>query len=103
MADFVRVGSTSDIPEGKMKKVAVGGLQVLVANVKGKYYAIGSVCTHMGGPLEQGFLVGQEVQCPWHGSHFDVTNGQVKRGPATKPEPAYEVKVEQNNILVRAK
>ena len=103
MADFVRVGSTSDVPEGKMKKVIVGGSQVLVANVKGKYYAIGDVCTHFGGPLDQGVLNGQEVQCPWHGSHFDVTSGQVKRGPATKPEPVYEVKVEQNNILVRAK
>lgn len=103
MADFVRVGSTSDVPEGKMKNVIVGGLQVLVANVKGKYYAIGDVCTHFGGPLDQGTLNGQEVQCPWHGSHFDVTNGQVKKGPATKPEPVYEVKLEQNNILVRAK
>lgn len=103
MADFVRVGSTSDIPEGKMKKVVVGSLQVLVANVKGKYYAIGNVCTHFGGPLDQGVLAGQEVQCPWHGSHFDLTNGQVKRGPATKPEPVYEIKVEQNNVLVRAK
>ena len=92
-----------DIPEGKMKKVVVGGLQVLVANVKGKYYAIGNVCTHFGGPLDQGVLMGQEVQCPWHGSHFDLTNGNVKKGPATKPEPAYEVRVEQDNVLVRAK
>ena len=103
MADFVPVGSTGDIPEGKMKKMIVGGAQVLVANVKGKYYAIGNVCTHFGGPLDQGVLIGQEVQCPWHGSHFDVTNGQVKRGPASKPEPVYEIKVEQDNVLVRTK
>ena len=103
MADFVRVASTSDVPEGKMKKVIVGGSQVLVANVKGQYYAIGNVCTHFGGPLDQGVLNGQEVQCPWHGSHFDVTNGQVKRGPAGRPEPVYDVKVEGGNILVRAK
>ena len=103
MADFVRVGSTSDVPEGKMKKVIVGGLQILVANVKGKYYAIGDVCTHFGGPLDQGILNGQEVQCPWHGSHFDVTNGQVKRGPAGRPEPVYDVKVEDGNIMVSVK
>lgn len=99
--DFVRVGSSSDIPEGKMKKVTVGGSQVLVANVKGKYYAIGNVCTHFGGSLDQGMLNGQEVQCPLHGSRFDVTSGQVKRGPAAKPEPVYEVKVEAGSILVR--
>lgn len=103
MAEFVRVASASDIPEGKMKKVIVGSAQVLVANVKGKYFALGNVCTHFGGSLDQGVLNGQEVQCPLHGSRFDVTNGQVKRGPAARPEPVYEVKLEQNNILIRAK
>lgn len=101
MADFVRVGSTTDVPEGKMKKVVVGSAQVLVANVKGKYYAIGNVCTHFGGSLDQGVLNGQEVQCPLHGSRFDVTNGQVKRGPAARAEPVYEIQVEAGSILVR--
>lgn len=101
MADLVRVGPTSDVPEGKMKRVIVGGSQVLVANIKGKYYAIGNVCTHFGGSLDQGTLNGQEVQCPLHGSRFDVTSGQVKRGPAARPEPVFEVKVEAGSILVR--
>jgi glycine betaine catabolism B len=103
ISEFVRVASVSDIPEGRMKKVMVGPQQVLVSNVKGKYYAIGNVCTHMGGPLDQGILDSHEVQCPWHGSHFDVTSGQVKRGPATRPEPVYDVKVEAGSILVRPK
>ena len=103
MSDFVRIASTADVPEGRMKKVLVGAQQVLVANVKGKYYAIGNVCTHFGGSLDRGILTGQEVQCPLHGSHFDVTNGQVKRGPATRPEPVFEVKVENGSILVRPK
>ncbi len=103
VSDFVRVASASEIPEGKMKKFLIDGSQVLVSNVKGKYYAIGNVCTHLGGPLDKGVLEGQEVQCPLHGSHFDVTSGQVKRGPATRPEPVYEVKVESGSILVRPK
>ncbi|SRR5712691_7020708 len=103
VSDFVRVASASDIPDGKMKKVVVGGLQVLVVNVKGKYYAIGNVCTHMGGPLDRGILEGNEVQCPWHGSHFDVTSGQVKKGPAARPEPVYEIRAEADGILVRPK
>jgi 3-phenylpropionate/trans-cinnamate dioxygenase ferredoxin component len=102
-SDFVRVSSTSEIPEGKMKKVTVGSQQVLVANVKGKYYAIGNVCTHMGGSLDRGILAGNEVECPLHHSHFDVTTGQVKRGPATRPEPAYDVKIESGSILLRPK
>ena len=101
VADFVRVASASEIPEGKMRKVIVGSQQVLVANVKGKYYAIGNVCTHLGGPLDKGILEGHELECPLHRSHFDVTNGQVKRGPAIRPEPVYEVKIESGGILVR--
>ena len=103
VSDFVRVASTSEIPEGKMKKVLVGSQQVLVSNVKGKYYAIGNVCTHLGGPLDKGILEGLEVECPLHRSHFDVTYGQVKRGPATRPEPVYDVKVESGSILMRPK
>ncbi len=103
MSDFIRVASTSDIPESRMKKVTVGSQQVLVVNLKGKYYAIGNVCTHLGGSLDRGILDGNEVECPLHHSHFDVTTGQVKRGPATRPELVYDVKVEGGNILVRPK
>ncbi len=101
--DFVKVASTSEISDGGMKKVLVGGQQVLVANVKGKYYAIGNVCTHVGGPLDRGVLDDNVVQCPLHGSRFDVTTGQVKRGPAARPEPVFDIKVEGGNILVRPK
>jgi glycine betaine catabolism B len=103
VSDFVRVASINDIPEGKMKKVVAGSQQVLVVNVKGKYYAIGNVCTHLGGPLDKGILEGHEVECPLHRSHFDVTTGEVKRGPATRPELVYDVKIESGAILVRPK
>jgi len=86
-----------------MKKVTVGSQQVLVVNLKGKYYAIGNVCTHLGGSLDRGILDGNEVECPLHHSHFDVTTGQVRRGPATRPELVYDVKVEGDSILVRPK
>lgn len=103
MTDFAKVASTSDVPQGGMKKVMLGTQQVLLVNISGKYYAIGDVCTHMGGPLDRGKLDGQIVECPWHGSHFDVTTGAVKKGPASRPEPSYEVKVEGNDIKIRSK
>ena len=103
MSDFVRVASITEIPQGAMKRVALGTQQVLLANIGGKYYAIGGVCTHMGGPLDRGKLDGHEVECPWHGSRFDVTTGAVKRGPAARPEPSYEVKVEGQDIKLRPK
>jgi nitrite reductase/ring-hydroxylating ferredoxin subunit len=57
----------------------------------------------MGGPLAEGKLEGYEVQCPWHGSRFDIRSGKVLRPPAMTEEPTYEVKIEENNntILVR--
>ena len=103
VSEYARVASSREIPEGKMKNVLVGGQQVLLANIKGNFHAIGNVCTHMGGPLDKGVLEESVVQCPWQGSRFDVATGQVKRGPAARPEPLYEVKVEGDNILVRPK
>ena len=104
MGDFVKVAETKDIQPSKMVAIEVDGEKVCVANVEGKYYAIGNVCTHMGGPLAEGKLEGNVVQCPWHGSRFDITTGKVLRPPAVREEPTYEVKVEDNNtILVRLK
>ena len=102
MGDFVKVAETKDIQPSKMMAVEVDGEKVCVANVEGKYYAIGNVCTHMGGPLAEVKLEGNVVQCPWHGSRFDIITGKVLMPPAVREEPTYEIKVEDNNtILVR--
>src|SRR5215203_6359226 len=99
--DFVKVANTKDIQPSQMKEVEVNGEKICLANVARKYYAIGNVCTHLGGPLAKGKLEGYEVQCPWHGSRFDIRTGNVVRPPALRSEPAYEIKVEDDNILVK--
>jgi ferredoxin-NADP reductase/nitrite reductase/ring-hydroxylating ferredoxin subunit len=99
--DFVKVADTKDIQPSHMKEVQVDDENICVVNIEGKYYAIGSICTHEGGPLADGTLDGYEVECPWHGSKFDVRTGEVTSPPANEPEPAYEVKVDGNNILIR--
>jgi glycine betaine catabolism B len=101
--EFVRVASASEVPTGKMKEVQYKGQPVCLANSKGKYYAIRNRCTHLGGPLAQGKLEDQTVECPWHGSRFDLATGEVRRGPAQTPEEVYEVKVEGSSILLRPK
>jgi glycine betaine catabolism B len=83
--------------------VHVAGREVCLANVDGKYYAIGNVCTHEEGPLDQGRLEEYEVECPWHGSLFDIRTGHVIMGPASRPEPVQEVKLEGTNILIRTR
>jgi len=56
--DFVRVADTNDIQISQMKEVQIDGQDMCIANVGGKYYAIGNVCTHEGGPLADGVLEG---------------------------------------------
>src|SRR5919112_1478253 len=99
--DFVKVADTNDIQPSQMKEVEVNGQNICVVNVEGKYYAIGSICTHGGGPLADGTLEGYEVECPWHNSKFDVRTGEVTSPPANEPEPSYEVKVDGNDILIK--
>jgi len=105
---YVRVAGKAEVPVGKMKAVKVEDKEVLIANVNGNYYAIGDRCTHAGGDLSQGVLEGNVVTCPRHHAKFDVTTGKVvsppKIGflhPKAKDEPAYQVKVEDENILVK--
>jgi nitrite reductase/ring-hydroxylating ferredoxin subunit len=98
MPEWVTVAKTEDVPEGEMIGATLDGLEVLVANVGGQYRAIGSVCTHEGGPLADGDLHDSIVTCPWHGSEFDVGTGEAVGPPATEPEPVYEVRVEGDEI-----
>jgi ferredoxin-NADP reductase/nitrite reductase/ring-hydroxylating ferredoxin subunit len=99
--EFVKVANTNDIQPTRMRAFQINGLEVCIANVDGKYYAINNICTHEGGPLADGRIDGYEVECPWHNSKFDVRTGQVIQPPASEPEPVYEVKVDGNSILVR--
>jgi nitrite reductase/ring-hydroxylating ferredoxin subunit len=99
--DFVKVAESKDIEPSSMKAVDVAGEKVCIINIEGNYYAIGNVCTHVGGPLDEGTLEGYEVECPWHGSKFDVRTGEPTKPPARQAVSKYEVKIADNNILVR--
>ena len=101
MEEFVKVAETTEVPPGKMKKVTVDGKEILIVNVEGKYYAIGNKCTHRGGDLSKGSLSGKVVKCPRHGAKFDVSTGEVAKGPAKESEPTFEVRVEAKNILIK--
>ena len=103
MPDFVTVARTDEVPPGQMKVVEVAGEEVVVANVGGTYYAFGNECTHVGGPLSEGDLQGDQVTCPWHNTIFDVRTGQPISGPGKAPVPTYHVRVENGDIQVAPK
>jgi 3-phenylpropionate/trans-cinnamate dioxygenase ferredoxin subunit len=105
---FVKIAETSEIPLGQMKAFKLAETEVLIANVNGTYYAIRNICTHMNGDLSKGKLEGHIVTCPKHKAKFDVTTGKVisppKVGlfhPKIKDEPSYQVKVENEHILIK--
>jgi nitrite reductase/ring-hydroxylating ferredoxin subunit len=106
--DFAKVGEVSEVPVGEMKMFKVGEKEYLVANVDGKYYAIGNRCTHVNCYLSQGSLEGNIVTFPRHKSTFDVTTRKVISGPKILLYPkinddsSYEVKVEGNALLLKA-
>ncbi len=66
-------------------------------------YTIGTVCLLYGGPLEEGQLVDSTLQCPWHYSRFAIKDGAVAAGPATAPVPAYDVRIKNDQIQVKAR
>jgi len=91
----------AELVEGQMKRVEVKGQPVLLLKQGDQIYATSATCTHVGGPLDEGELEGTCVTCPWHGSQFDVRNGDVLRGPATAQLHAYETRVTDGNVQVR--
>ncbi len=75
----------------QMKLVHAGDQRIVVARTETRYAAFDDRCTHKGGPLSDGALICGTVQCPWHGSQFDVHTGEVKCGPAEEKIGTYEI------------
>ena len=102
---FRPVARLDDLGDGDMKQVSVGGELVGVYRVGDDVYALGDVCSHQEAYLTEGEFEPEdlEVECPLHGSRFNVATGAVRILPATKPVPSYETKVEGGEILVGPK
>jgi len=90
-----------ELAEMTPKRVDVGGSPLLLYRYQGRVYAIGAVCGHDGGALEQGEFEGYCVTCPLHQSVYDLRDGSVVHGPTTYPEPSYEVRVQQGRLEIR--
>jgi nitrite reductase/ring-hydroxylating ferredoxin subunit len=100
MGEFIKVAKAGDIAPGEARGVDAGGRRIALFNVDGTFHAIDDTCTHRGGPLSEGILMGTEVTCPWHGAVFDVTTGSVLAAPAPRDVAHYTVRVEGDNVEV---
>jgi nitrite reductase/ring-hydroxylating ferredoxin subunit/uncharacterized membrane protein len=86
------LGGLADIPEGGPTKLKAGVNELAVVRNGDRILAVHAQCAHAGGPLAEGTIVGDAIECPWHGSRFRLADGHVARGPAMYDQPAYEVR-----------
>lgn len=92
-----------ELTAGRAHKVAVDGAEILLWRDGDSVHAIGSRCSHAGGPLADGDIDADTcaVTCPWHGSRFRLDSGEVEQGPASVPQTAYDTRVTAGRLEVR--
>ena len=98
---WLKAALIGEIPAGRVKLLENGDQRIAVCNVENAFHCIDDVCTHDGGPLDQGELDGCEIECPRHGARFDVTNGRATCLPAVAPVRVYPVRVENGEIQIQ--
>jgi NAD(P)H-dependent nitrite reductase small subunit len=100
MGKFVKVASKSEIADQSAKLVEIEGKRIALFHLGGEFYALDDTCPHAGGPLSEGSIEGEEVECPWHGSRFNIINGEVTGPPALDNVANYKVRVTDDDIEV---
>ena len=100
MAEFVTIADATEVAEGTLEAFEVGGVRVAVANVGGAFHAFDDTCTHLQCSLADGDLDDTVVTCSCHGSRFDVTSGELLRGPAQKPVRSYPSRVDNDALQI---
>ena len=93
----------ADIPDGGMIGGHVGGDAALLARRGQEIFAIGATCSHYGGPLAEGLVVGETVHCPWHHARFCLRTGEAVGAPAYNPMPCWRVETREGKVFVREK
>ncbi|MGQ0796999.1 MAG: Rieske (2Fe-2S) protein [Methanobacteriota archaeon] len=94
------MGPEADVPEGEIRCVSVNERDYALFRVGGKVYCLANKCTHLRGPLCEGLLEDHVVECPWHGSRFDIRTGQVVGPPARTPVRSYECTIANGRTWV---
>jgi nitrite reductase/ring-hydroxylating ferredoxin subunit len=100
MPRFIEVAKRSQIPEGGAIGVEVEGKCLALVNLRGEIYALDDACPHEAGPLSEGQIVGDDIECPWHRSCFDIKTGRVTRDPSTECVATYTVRLVGESVEV---
>lgn len=100
MSNLVKIAHLNQIKPGKMLRAKIEDKTLLLANIDNQIYAVDDMCTHEDASLYNGALKGNCVECPLHGSHFDLRTGQPLQEPATEALQTYKVTVTNDEIFV---
>jgi nitrite reductase/ring-hydroxylating ferredoxin subunit/uncharacterized membrane protein len=100
--DWTPVLDASMLGDERPAAATAGAVEIVLVRRNGAIHALADRCNHRGGPLHEGDLRGDCIECPWHGSRFRLDDGSVERGPAAYPQPAYEAREHEGRIEVRA-
>jgi 3-phenylpropionate/trans-cinnamate dioxygenase ferredoxin subunit len=102
MAEFVKLATVQDIPENEVRPFEYAGRRIAVYHIGGSFYATTDICSHAYAELSDGFLEPDDctIECPLHGSRFDIRSGAVLSLPAYEPIATYAVRVEGEDVLV---
>jgi nitrite reductase/ring-hydroxylating ferredoxin subunit len=100
MEQLTTITAVDELGDRELAAFPVTGKRIAIAKVGDGFYAFGDICTHQGCSLAEGQLDGTTVTCPCHGSKFDVTTGEVIRGPAGEPVQSYPVRIEDGLLRV---
>lgn len=101
MSDWITVAKAGELAPGQWRTVDADGVQIVVFNLDGEYFAIEDVCTHDGGQLTGGSIEGSEIVCPRHGARFCIKTGAALTAPAYEATAKFPVRVDGGNIQVR--
>jgi len=101
VSEFVAVAKAEDIPVGSFKAVEIDLDRILIVHTDEGFFALADECSHDSGIISDGLLIGHEVVCPRHGARFDVKSGAVTAPPAIVGIDTYDVKIENDTILIR--
>jgi len=99
-AENLKLGHVKDMPVGEMKVLKAGDREILLIRLDTGIYALDNFCIHNGCRLVHGRLQGETLRCPCHSSVFNVKTGEVVNGPATLPQPAYTVSLQNGEIYL---
>jgi nitrite reductase/ring-hydroxylating ferredoxin subunit len=97
---WIAAVNVADLPPETATRITYAGVDIAIFNVEGDFYAIGDTCTHAEASLSEGDFYDDRVECPLHGSPFDVTTGRALGGQATGNSGAYATKVENGVVYV---